>query len=183
MDLSTSHVSWKFAEQVTVRHHRILSPAPSYGGLFSVATSNRTTTTTAVTNVSISGPAGGHFVLDSSVPLACPWSSNAFHLGHVTNFVLANVFIKMANNHSDPELPCFGPKAGITMSPDKNGGSPSFGLVANITSTGGWPGYGMIQVQSAQNVTFENLDGTGGVTLRMETGGGGHGNSSGGHNG
>lgn len=138
---------------------------------------------TAATNISITGPADGRFVLDNSVPLVCPWTSTAFHLGHVTDFVLSNAVIKMANNHTNPNLPCFGPKAGITMSPDKNGGSPSFGVVANITSTGGWPGYGMIQVQSAQNVTFENLDGTGGYTLRMETGAGGHGNNSGGHNG
>ena len=30
--------------------------------------------------------------------------------------------------------------------------------------------YGTTQVQSAEDVRFENLDGTGGVTLRLETG-------------
>eukprot|EP00054_Salpingoeca_dolichothecata_P033922 m.268347 g.268347 ORF g.268347 m.268347 type:complete len:179 (-) comp36347_c0_seq1:65-601(-) len=42
-----------------------------------------------------------------------------------------------------------------------------------MTSTGGIWGYGTVQVRSAENLTFENIDGTGGVSLRLESGGGG----------
>ena len=39
--------------------------------------------------------------------------------------------------------------------------------------TGGQWGYGLAQLQSADHLHFENLDGEGGVTLRLETGIGG----------
>lgn len=51
--------------------------------------------------------------------------------------------------------------------------SPSHGTVTNITTTGGQWGYGTVQVQSGNYLHFENLEGEGGVTLRLETGIGG----------
>ena len=47
---------------------------------------------------------------------------------------------------------------------------PTGGYVYNITNSGSWGGYGLVQVQSAEDILFEHLDSTGGVTLRMETG-------------
>ena len=46
------------------------------------------------------------------------------------------------------------------------------GKVINITASDYPSGYGLTQVQSGENIYFENLDGTGGNTLRMETGAG-----------
>lgn len=44
------------------------------------------------------------------------------------------------------------------------------GVVKNIISLNNHVGYGVIQVRAGKNILFKNLDGQGGVTLRLETG-------------
>lgn len=44
------------------------------------------------------------------------------------------------------------------------------GVVKNVVMTGMHVGYGVVQMQSGKTVLYKNLDGTGGVTLRVETG-------------
>ncbi|WP_139957015.1 glycoside hydrolase family protein [Flavicella sediminum] len=47
---------------------------------------------------------------------------------------------------------------------------PRNGVVKNATTNNADYGYGLIQAQAATNVFFKDLSGTGGVTLRFETG-------------
>lgn len=44
------------------------------------------------------------------------------------------------------------------------------GVVKNVVMTGMHVGYGVVQMQSGKSVLYKNLDGEGGVTLRVETG-------------
>lgn len=44
------------------------------------------------------------------------------------------------------------------------------GLIKDIVMTGMHVGYGVVQMQSGKTVLYKNLDGQGGVTLRVETG-------------
>lgn len=46
------------------------------------------------------------------------------------------------------------------------------GVIKNGNTTGGQYGYGLIQMQAGHNIHFEDLHGTGGVTLRLESGAG-----------
>lgn len=47
---------------------------------------------------------------------------------------------------------------------------PKNGVVKNIIVNNANYGYGVVQTQSAENILFKNLKGTGGTTLRFETG-------------
>lgn len=93
--------------------------------------------------------------------------------GNVRDFVIGNVRTKMAYGQNttskSKDLNTNALGMGNLLA---NGTSyhPTNGHVFNITNTGSWGGYGLVQVQSAENILFEHLDSTGGVTLRMETG-------------
>lgn len=47
---------------------------------------------------------------------------------------------------------------------------PKKGVIKNVVMTGMHVGYGVVQMQSGKSVLYKNLDGQGGVTLRVETG-------------
>jgi len=47
---------------------------------------------------------------------------------------------------------------------------PYKGLIKNITSTGNHVGYGVVQIRAGKRILFKNLNGTGGITLRIESG-------------
>ncbi|MGY5352258.1 T9SS type A sorting domain-containing protein [Wenyingzhuangia sp. IMCC45533] len=47
---------------------------------------------------------------------------------------------------------------------------PSFGVISNGSTSNADYGYGLVQIQSGNNILAKNLKGTGGVTLRLETG-------------
>lgn len=44
------------------------------------------------------------------------------------------------------------------------------GVIQNVIQKNAHVGYGLVQVQAGKNLLFKNLDGAGGVTLRVETG-------------
>ncbi len=115
---------------------------------------------TLVENTSIEG-VGGRFTVNLS-PHAPGIVVVSF--GHVRNFKVANVTIhdcltKFASFQ-------FGPSGGTVAQPVR----PRSGTIENASVTGADYGYGLVQVQSAESVLFQNLDGQGGVTLRLETG-------------
>eukprot|EP00040_Diaphanoeca_grandis_P040772 m.262114 g.262114 ORF g.262114 m.262114 type:complete len:399 (+) comp44436_c0_seq1:218-1414(+) len=125
------------------------------------------------TNISFLGPIGEAFTIDISKPQLQPWNVRGIIiLGGISHFTFANAVIKMADPVVDPTVSIEAAKSGIEF--NNAGGlrrlNPKFGLIANLTTTGGTFGYGAIQAQSVEDTHFENLDGTGGVTLRMETG-------------
>ena len=109
--------------------------------------------------------------MDVSHPLFCPWHTHGIQVGSVTDFLIANLLIKQVDNETIPDLLCEQDRAAMGTDKGKDGRSPMFGQVTNITAMGGTPGYGLIQLQSARHVHFSNLDGMGGYTLRLETGG------------
>ncbi|WP_010136201.1 T9SS type A sorting domain-containing protein [Ochrovirga pacifica] len=48
--------------------------------------------------------------------------------------------------------------------------TPEQGLIKNISANNGHGGYGIVQIQAGVGLLFKNLEGTGGVPLRIETG-------------
>jgi len=129
---------------------------------------------TAVRNVSVVGE-GGRFVCDCRAQAKTGQKVRGIEFtANLANFTAGNVRILMA--YGDPN----GPDKTVLntnamamnnwISPDKATYHPNGGHVFNITASGMWDGYGLVQVQSAANILFEHLDGTGGVTLRLETG-------------
>ncbi|WP_157359375.1 Iota-carrageenase A2 [Wenyingzhuangia fucanilytica] len=86
-----------------------------------------------------------------------------FSLGNVENFFLSNFTV--LDDYTDFSAVT----AGIT---EYNGAwyFPKNGIVKNANTLNADYGYGMVQIQAGTNILFKNLEGTGGVTLRLETG-------------
>eukprot|EP01043_Picozoa_sp_COSAG02_P067747 COSAG02_NODE_10998_length_1814_cov_1.549854_1_plen_355_part_00 len=169
--LDASNTAWFFADGV------VMEPWPGLRksvALISVGT-NDPAATLSPSNITIMGSPGaqhtGRFTMDVSRPLFCPWHTKGISVGSVTDFRIANLLIKQADNETLSNLLCEQDSPAMGTSTGKDGRSPMYGEVTNITAIGGTPGYGLIQLQSAQHVHFSNLDGVGGYTLRLETGG------------
>ena len=125
-----------------------------------------------VHNVSVVG-VGGQFTIDCTLQRQLTGSHiGAIRLdGNVKKFEIGNVRTKMAHGAITDEkgLNTNALAMGNVLE-DGISYHPTDGHVYNVTNTGSWDGYGLVQVQSAENVVFEHLDSTGGVTLRLETG-------------
>ncbi|WP_068471831.1 hypothetical protein [Saccharicrinis aurantiacus] len=52
----------------------------------------------------------------------------------------------------------------------KEGDLPTQGIIKNILSHNNHVGYGIVQIRAGKRILFKNLDGEGGITLRMESG-------------
>ena len=175
--LATSHVAWLVAAGTVFSPPPVSQIAESrQGSLFLVGAQNRTDTT-AVRNITVAGiDAGGRgrFTVDVSKPLTGPLAGKRqggfMFRGAITGFGLhnLNVLLPGATNTGIANALEFNNIAG-----SRKYLSPSHGTVTNITTTGGQWGYGTAQIQSGNYIHFENLDGEGGVTLRLETGIGG----------
>ena len=83
------------------------------------------------------------------------------------NFKISGIRIADSNTvFSNVEL---NPSASVSLS-RADGDIPTDGVVKNIVSTENYVGYGIIQARAGRRVLFRNLDGEGGVTLRLESG-------------
>jgi hypothetical protein len=120
-------------------------------------------------NVSIRG-LDGAFIVDYS-DRESKDGIKAVDCKAVRNFLLSDIFIK--------EI--FTTYCAVTFTmADKRGGKGNKenseavdGLVKNLISTDSSPGYGLVQMHAGERIHFENLEAYGGgVTLRLETGGG-----------
>ncbi|VGO18076.1 glycoside hydrolase family protein [Pontiella sulfatireligans] len=121
-------------------------------------------------NVSVRG-VGGHFVIDYS-----DWGYEArvraFIVKIVNNFLIENVYVKDS----------YTVYSALTFGPAKKDGSdkwkinrPTAGLIRNLKIMDTSPGYGLVQMHGGRDCHFENLwCNGGGVSLRLETGAGGH---------
>lgn len=67
--------------------------------------------------------------------------------------VFSNIECNLPNNQSREE-----------------GRLPTNGLIKNILSYKNHVGYGVVQIRAGKNILFKNLDGEGGITLRIESG-------------
>ncbi len=83
----------------------------------------------------------------------------------VYNFKISNV--RVYDNYSRLSSILLGLNS---ISSKKLNDLPRNGIVKNIKTTQGHGGYGLTQVQAGIGVLFKNLVGTGGITLRLETG-------------
>ncbi|MGY5351593.1 T9SS type A sorting domain-containing protein [Wenyingzhuangia sp. IMCC45533] len=114
-----------------------------------------------VTNVKISSTAG-KFIIDYS-NFSPGRKVAGFSVGWVENFMISGVLFKDNQTFL----------SGISVSPPSGGNWNRIaknGIVINCSITNSDYGYGLVQVQAAENVLFKNLKGSGGVTLRFESG-------------
>lgn len=115
-------------------------------------------TSEKIENASIVGK-GGRFIVD----LKNNSSQNLIvvDLGNVNNFELADFTIKDKKTIFASILVSFTNKSGDAW--------PHNGIIQNINQIDSHTGYGLIQAYAADNILFNNLKCTGGVTLRLET--------------
>jgi len=101
----------------------------------------------------------------------------SFRLGNVLNFKLANITIE--DTFSEPSSIALSAEfeyVKVFPSEVKSKlitnvyGSPKKGIIENIHNEDGSYGYGLVQMQAGEDILFRNLSGTGGVTLRFESG-------------
>ena len=124
--------------------------------------------TTFVNNISIIGISSTkYFLIDLAMNKTIDPSCNVTGISvmGVDRFVISNVNIQIASN-------LFQERPAISLSHRNINDTIYHGMngrVTNITSSDYIYGYGTIQIQSGENIFFENLDG---VTLRLETGAG-----------
>ncbi len=83
------------------------------------------------------------------------------------NFKISGIRITDSNTvFSNIEL---NPSPSVRLS-RADGDIPTDGVIKNIVSTDNYVGYGIVQARAGRRVLFRNLDGEGGVTLRLESG-------------
>lgn len=148
-----SNVHLQIEKETVIYPTKGLAPARNHR-IFDFASK----TETKIENASITGK-GGKFIVD----LRGNTSKNLIvaDVGNVDNFKIANFSIK-------DEKTVF---ASILISFTDNAGNawPHNGIIENINQTNAHTGYGLIQAYAADNILFNNLKCTGGVTLRLET--------------
>ena len=109
-----------------------------------------------------------NFLIDIRNNSISPWNVRGIQVLGIDGFVLANINIKIHANLSTE-------KSGLQFAHNnvndiiyhgKNG------QILNLNASDYMGGYGAVQMQSGENIIFENIDGTGGITLRLEPGAG-----------
>lgn len=114
-----------------------------------------------VKNVSVESANGQKFTVD--LTKANNTNVAVFNLNNADNFLLTDFKVKDA-------LTKF---SAVTMGITEHNGKyirPRNGVVKNANIINADYGYGLVQIQAAKNILFKNIKGTGGVTLRLETG-------------
>lgn len=114
-----------------------------------------------IENVSMTCSSGNQFKIDltqTNNP-----NVTVFRLNRVNNFLLSCFEI-------DDVLTKFSAIATGIAEYDNNWYWPHNGVVKNAKTNNADYGYGLVQSQAGTNILFKDLDGTGGVTLRFETG-------------
>ncbi len=174
--LNVSHTVYYFDNGATFWPAEKMQDTGSEQVMFRLGTRYNKISVQLLTNVSIIGKAQGYFTVDVSVALTPVWKAKAFGLyGWVDGFVIANGYLKQSAPHRSNDTLYPTQMSAITsdQSHDANGTvrNPTNGYVVNITADGGNWGYGAVQIRSGENITFESIDGTGGVAVRLESGG------------
>ncbi len=134
---------------------------PSNGKLKNYAVFKLGSNTNPIQNVTITSSGGGRFKVD----LTQNNNPNVavINCTKVSNFMIAN--FNVIDNYTK--------FSAITFGGDDYAGAyvfPENGIVKDVDILNAHYGYGTVQTQSAENILFKNLSGTGGATLRLETG-------------
>ena len=150
--------------------HLVIAPdaklilAGSSGSMFYLGlSSGGADALTTISNVSIRCSAPGRYTVDVSHVAPNPTKAQFVKCWNVYNFLVADFHI----------LDHLTKISGITLNTaDYNGQwfQPRYGVIKNGDILNGHYGYGLIQAQACNNILFKNLTGTGGITLRLETG-------------
>lgn len=120
--------------------------------------------TDVVKNVSIRG-VGGMFIMDFT-GVESGISTTGINCQNVDTFLIANMLtVDNYTVHSSIRFNMAEYNGGYFIARN--------GVVKNIDNTAAHVGYGTIQVGAGRNILFKDLDGDGGVTLRLESGAGG----------
>ncbi|SFW20707.1 glycosyl hydrolase family 28-related protein [Cellulophaga fucicola] len=148
-----SNVHLEIEKETVIYPTKGLTPARNHR-IFDFASK----TETKIENVSIIGK-GGKFIVD----VRGNSSKNIIvaDVGDVDNFKIANFSIKDEKTVFASILISFTGKPGNAW--------PHNGIIENIDQTNAHTGYGLIQAYAADNILFNNLSCSGGVTLRLET--------------
>jgi len=154
-----TNVSMKSNVHLEIDPHAVLKPYLK-NATKSVSLFNLGIDTGTIENVSIRGVGGRYTV---RLPKFEP-GIRVFSFKSVRNFLVSDVNIE----DSLTKFACF--QFGMEASSKTGVWRPTAGTIANANVTGAAYGYGLVQIQAAESVRFENLSGTGGTTLRMETG-------------
>ncbi len=152
-------INLKSNTHIIVAENAVFKPTSAFF-IFDIGTNGRGNQQ-KIENVKIAS-ASGKFIIDYS-----NFQGNdrvaGFTVGWVENFLIDGVSIKDNQTFL----------AGISVTPPSGGDWNRIaknGIISNCTITNADYGYGLIQVQAAENVLFKNLEGSGGVTLRFESG-------------
>ena len=124
-----------------------------------------------IDNFSVIG-VGGNFEVDISAH-APTMRLRVINFKYCSNFKVAN--FNITDNYTEFSSLAFGSNYTSTGTGDARRitsirGVPDGGIIENITMINGHYGYGLVQTQAGKNLLFRNLNCTGGVTLRLETG-------------
>ncbi len=99
--------------------------------------------------------------------------SRSFRIGNARNFKIANINV-IDDFTKFPTIEFLPGQAQGMVGPSNNRqqrvAAPTRGFVENISGTGYNPGWGVIQIQVGNTIYFRNIEGTGGATIRMESG-------------
>ncbi|WP_343330728.1 T9SS type A sorting domain-containing protein [Polaribacter staleyi] len=163
-DYSFGDINLKSNVHIEVHPNVVIRPfyeIPSNGKLKNSAIFNLGDNTSPIKNVSIKSSTGNRFTVDlthNNNPNIAVVSC-----GKVSNFVVANFNV----------LDSFTKFSAVTFGGDfynEEYTFPENGIVKDIDIQNAHYGYGVVQTQSAENILFKDLSGTGGATLRLETG-------------
>jgi hypothetical protein len=134
---------------------------PSDGKLKNYAIFKLGSNTTPIQNTSISSSSEERFTVDltnNNNP-----NVGVVNCGKVSNFIVSNFNV----------IDDYTKFSAITFGGDDYAGTyviPKNGIIKDIDIKNAHYGYGTVQTQSAENILFKDLSGTGGATLRLETG-------------
>ena len=124
-----------------------------------------------IQNFSVIGT-GGNFEVDLS-DYDSTMRLRVINFKYCSNFKIAN--FNITDNYTEFSSLAFGSNytttgTGVDRRITSIRGVPNDGIIENITMINGHYGYGLVQTQAGKNLLFRNLNCTGGVALRLETG-------------
>lgn len=136
-------------------------PTRTFGGMFSIGTSDRSNQR-LIRNIRIYSSSDTKYTIDYS-KFKGGDKIAGFDLGYVTNFKIEDAEIKDNQTFL----------SGFSITPPPGGSfnkKTKNGIIQNCTILNSDYGYGLVQVQVGENILFKNLSGSGGVTVRFESG-------------
>ncbi|WP_111708892.1 T9SS type A sorting domain-containing protein [Lutibacter citreus] len=161
---SFGNVNLKSNVHIEINENAVIRPfyeIPASGKLKNYAIFKLGSNTNPIENVSIINPSGLKFQVDLTHNI----NPNVAVVNciKVTNFLVANFNVEDSYTKF----------SSVTMGGDFYNNVyafPTNGIVKDFNINNAHYGYGTVQTQSAKNILFKNLSGTGGATLRLETG-------------